>query len=196
MKSFRTLIVVLATATLLAAGCRKQETVATDTATTTVAADTSATTATTATTTSTVPPADYQFAVNASNANFAEIQFGTLAAQKAVRPDVKSFGQRMVTDHTAIGNNYAPIANAQGLPIPTTLTPQNQETYDHLSKLSGAAFDDAYVKHMVTDHEAAVGLFDTEANTGQDPQLKAFAASTLPTIEAHLLLAQQLAGQK
>ena len=44
---------------------------------------------------------------------------------------------------------------------------------------------------MVTAHEAAVVAFRQEAQTGQDPDVKAFASKTLPTLEDHLKLAQE-----
>jgi len=45
---------------------------------------------------------------------------------------------------------------------------------------------------MVKDHEEAVSLFDEEAKTGKDPELKAFAAKTLPTLKDHLKMAKAL----
>jgi putative membrane protein len=64
-----------------------------------------------------------------------------------------------------------------------------------LAKLQGAAFDRAYIQHMVNDHEEDVKLFRTEAKHGKDPDLKRFAAHTLPTLEAHLNMVRNLAEQ-
>jgi putative membrane protein len=47
---------------------------------------------------------------------------------------------------------------------------------------------------MVTDHNDAVSIFETESTSGQDPQLKDFATTTLPIIKEHLALAKQLAA--
>jgi putative membrane protein len=49
---------------------------------------------------------------------------------------------------------------------------------------------------MVEDHEKAVKLFSKEAQQGQDADLKAFAAKTLPTLQEHLSRAVQLAQQQ
>lgn len=174
--------------TFIAIACSKDDTTtavdtgttATDTATTTAATDTSG---------------DLTFATDASNANLAEIQMGQLAVSKATNPDVQAYGQMMVTDHTAIGKTYSFIAKAQGLPMPTQLNPQFQQEYDDLAKLSGAAFNQAYVAHAVHDHEGAVQLFTTEADGGQDPRLKAFAMTWLPVIQEHLNAAKELQGK-
>jgi putative membrane protein len=56
--------------------------------------------------------------------------------------------------------------------------------------LSGAAFDRAYMNAMLSDHRDDVSEFKREASAGQDPDIKAFASKALPTLEAHLQLAQ------
>ena len=77
--------------------------------------------------------------------------------------------------------------------MPTALDHKHQEEADRLAKLQGAAFDRAYLQHMVKDHEDDVQLFSTQAKQGQDPELKAFAAKTLPTLEEHLSIVRNLA---
>jgi putative membrane protein len=54
------------------------------------------------------------------------------------------------------------------------------------------AFDRAYIQHMMKDHETDVRRFRTEAQQGQDPELKRWAANTLPTLEAHLSMARNV----
>jgi putative membrane protein len=63
---------------------------------------------------------------------------------------------------------------------------------EYLQKLSGAEFDREFMKMMVRDHEHVIAAFDKEATSGQDPQLKAFAAKTLPTLHSHLQMAKQV----
>ena len=65
---------------------------------------------------------------------------------------------------------------------------------DRLSKLSGAAFDRAYMKAMVDDHVKDVSEFKKEAKSGTDPEVKAWAAKTLPTLEEHLKMAREANG--
>jgi putative membrane protein len=61
-----------------------------------------------------------------------------------------------------------------------------------LSKLSGPAFDKAYMKDAVKDHEKDVNEFKDEAQYGSDPNVKQFAANTLPTLQEHLAAAKDL----
>jgi len=58
-------------------------------------------------------------------------------------------------------------------------------------KLQGAAFDRAYMDAMVKDHETDVREFQTESKSGSDPEIKAWAAKTLPTLEEHLRVARE-----
>lgn len=63
-----------------------------------------------------------------------------------------------------------------------------------LERLKGAEFDRAYMQHMVQAHREAVQLFDRGSRDATDPQVKAFASSTLPTLRGHLESAQSLAA--
>jgi predicted outer membrane protein len=62
-------------------------------------------------------------------------------------------------------------------------------------KLSGAAFDRAYMRDMVQDHTQDVGEFDRESNNGKDPQVKDWAGQKLPTLREHLTMAKDINGK-
>jgi len=160
------------------------------TSTETASADTAATASAA---TSTVPANDLSFATTASMANLYEIEASKLAGTKATGAAYKEFAQTMVTQHTEIGDSYKPIAEKQGLPMPTALDGDFKAQYDQLvAAAAGNAFDALYRSQMVSSHTAAVGLFQTEADSGQDPELKAFAAKWLPTVQHHLEMANAL----
>ena len=74
--------------------------------------------------------------------------------------------------------------------MPTTTTSSQERESDHLAKLSGPEFDKAYMEHMVKDHKKDVKEFQKAANDAQDPDVKAFAANTLPTLQEHLQMAK------
>jgi putative membrane protein len=139
--------------------------------------------------------ADEDFAMNAAKGGQMEVALGRLAASKGSNAAVRSFGRRMVTDHTKAGAKLQAIAGKKGLSLPTEMDAEQKAELDRLSQLSGAAFDRAYMELMVSDHEKDVSEFETEANSGADPQLKTFAATTLPTLKIHLKLAKQTAAK-
>jgi putative membrane protein len=123
----------------------------------------------------------------------AEVQLGKLAIEHAASPDVKQFGQRMVEDHDKANRELMAVVEPKGIAVPTALDRQHRQAADRLAKLHGPAFDRAYMQAMVKDHETDVKLFRTEAQQGQDPELKRWAANTLPTLEEHLTMARNLA---
>ena len=135
--------------------------------------------------------ADHKFATDAAEGGMAEVQLGQLAVSKASNPDVKNFGQRMIDDHGKANDQLKSTASGMGLTLPTSIGAKNQATYDRLNKLSGAAFDKAYMQDMVRDHEADVKEFEHESQSGSDAALKSFASQTLPTLQEHLRMAKE-----
>ena len=135
---------------------------------------------------------DQAFVKKAAMGGLAEVQLGKMAVERAASPDVKQFGQRMVDDHGKANQELMTLVEQKGISAPTALDKKHQKEADRLAKLQGAAFDRAYMQHMVKDHEEDAKLFRTEAKKGKDPQLKSFAATTLPTIEDHLNTARNL----
>jgi putative membrane protein len=136
--------------------------------------------------------ADETFVTNVAKGGTAEVQLGKLATEKASRDEVKKFGQRMVDDHTKAGDELKMIAQNKNITLPADIGPKEKALRDRLLKLSGEAFDRAYMQAMVEDHRNVAREFKTEANSGKDSEVKAWAARTLPTIEEHLRLAQDI----
>jgi len=135
---------------------------------------------------------DASFAKIADEGGLAEVKLGQLAEDKGSSQAVKDFGKRMVTDHTQADGQLKTAASTDKITLPTQVTAREEATYDRLSKLSGAAFDRAYARDMVRDHEADIAMFQREAKYGKDTSIKSFASQTLPTLQDHLKEAQQM----
>jgi putative membrane protein len=82
------------------------------------------------------------------------------------------------------------LAGRKNITLPTSPDAKDQATNDRLSKLTGAAFDRAYMRDMVADHKKDVADFQKEAMTGADPDVKTWASNILPTLQGHLQMAQ------
>jgi putative membrane protein len=124
-----------------------------------------------------------------------EVQLGNLAAQKATNPDVKQFGERMVTDHGQLGQKLQQLASNLNLPAEMQLSPEQQNMVSRLQNLSGKAFDREYIKAMITDHTKDISEFQRIANQATNPDIKQFASEALPTLQDHLKLAREIAGK-
>jgi putative membrane protein len=140
--------------------------------------------------------ADQTFVTKAVGDGLAEVQLGKLAVERAASPDVKPFGQRMVDDHGTANRELLALVEPKGITVPTAPDHTHQQAAARLAKLHGAAFDRAYIRQMVQDHEADVKRFRTQAKRGRDPELKRFAAHTLSTLETHLTMARTLAKRQ
>ena len=130
--------------------------------------------------------AEKTFVTKAAKGNFAEVELGKLASQKSHNPDVKAFGEQMVTDHSKANDNLKPIADSNGVQMPTKLTGEPKALYDKLSTLSGAAFDKTYIHAMVEGHQQTAKDYEMESGKVKDSQLKSYVDQTLPVVQQHL----------
>jgi putative membrane protein len=135
---------------------------------------------------------DTQFAKKAAQGGMAEVKLGQLAQEKGTSDSVKKFGQRMVADHTKAGDELKRAVAQENITLPDDISAKDKATYDSLSKLSGAAFDRAYARDMVKDHEEDIADFNKEANGGKNAAIKDFATQTLPTLQDHLKEAKEM----
>jgi putative membrane protein len=135
---------------------------------------------------------DEQFAKKAAQGGMAEVKLGQLAQEKGANEAVKKFGQRMVQDHSKAYDELKQAAAKENITVPADLDRKDQAAYDAFSKLSGAAFDKAYARDMVKDHQENIAEFKREANSGQKDAIKNFAAETLPTLQEHLKEAREM----
>jgi putative membrane protein len=134
----------------------------------------------------------YSFATIAGQANMAEVEMANTALAKSQNADVKQFAQMMVDDHTKANDELKTLAIQKHYDFPVALSSTQQAMADHLSGLAASAFDKEFVNIMISDHEKAISLFNSEAKSGKDPEMKAWATATLPTLKAHLQAAEAL----
>src|SRR4051812_15894337 len=137
---------------------------------------------------------EQHFIMEAANGGLAEVELGRLATEKASKDEVKKFGQRMVDDHGKANDELKTLAQNKKVALPTDLDPKDKALHDKLAKLSGPAFDRAYMQAMLADHQKDVSEFRTESKSGTDADVKAWAAKTLPTLEDHLKMARDTQG--
>jgi putative membrane protein len=134
---------------------------------------------------------DSAFVKEAAAGGMAEVDMGKLAQEKASNDQVKQFGSRMVQDHSKANDELKQVAGVKGVQLPAGPHAKAQAEMKKMQSLSGSAFDKHYMDHMVADHKKDIAAFEKEAKSGKDPEVKAFAAKTLPTLKEHLQLAQQ-----
>ena len=135
---------------------------------------------------------DQAFVVQTAKNGMAEVELGKLASEKASNAKVKAFGQRMVTDHGKAGDELKSLAATKQITLSTMVDAEHKAVHDRLAKLSGAEFDRAYVREMVTGHRKGVDSFTMESTSGKDNEVKAWATKTLPTVREHLRMIEEM----
>jgi putative membrane protein len=136
---------------------------------------------------------DKMFVKKALQGGMAEVQLGQLTLQKSNNDQVKQFAQRMIDDHTKLGEQMKPVAQQLGVSEPDGISKKDKKTIAQLQGLSGPAYDQAYIKDMVKDHKQDLSEFQTEASSGHDQTVKDAANQGSKVIAQHLEMIQQIA---
>lgn len=139
------------------------------------------------------PIAEREFITKAGQDGKAEVSLATLAEKKAENERVKQFAARMIRDHTSANNELSAIAQKKNVEI-GDIPAEKKAMADKLGAMDAKGFEQAYMSHMVEDHEKAVELF-TRGSNSTDADVKAFASKTLPTLKEHLAEAQRVAKE-
>jgi putative membrane protein len=138
-----------------------------------------------------VSPSTQDFVTEATMGGMFEVESSKLAVQKADGP-VKQFASQMVADHTKASGELAAQAKSEKFSVPTTLDDSDQGKIDKLRGLAGADFSKQYMDYQVSAHKDAVSLFQRYGKGGDNSKLKAWAVTTLPTLQHHLDMAEEL----
>lgn len=136
---------------------------------------------------------DGKFLKAALERGLGEVQLGQLALEKGNSESVRQFGSQMVDDHTKMDAELQQIAQRLGMSVSARMTRKDRKALVKLSKLSGPAFDHAYISSMVQNHTDHLRLFQVEAASGQDALAKDQAVRGSKTINDQLQVAQQMA---
>lgn len=126
-------------------------------------------------------------------ANMAEVEGGKLAQSKSQSSEVKAFAQQMIDDHTANLNEVKALAQARGVTLPTEPDAKHKAMAAKLEKMSGDAFDKAYMKQAgVQDHKTVHAKLVAASKKAKDPEVKALVDKTEPVVAQHLKSAEQM----
>jgi putative membrane protein len=137
---------------------------------------------------------DASFMKSAAEGGISEVELGQLAQQKASNPVVKEFGAMMARDHTVANDKLKALAASEQVSLSDSPSVMQKASKAKLNMLSADSFDKSYVKGMIDDHEDDIKEFQKEISNGKDPQAKAFASATLPTLKMHFQRIQSIAA--
>lgn len=134
---------------------------------------------------------DYKFVTTAVQDNQAEIALGQLASKNASDPSVREFGTRMVQDHGKANQELLQLISQKGATVPDN-SKEADRAVKRLQDYTGGEFDRTYIKRMVADHKDDIRAFQKQAQRGDDADIKTWVSKTLPVLQEHLQMAQQI----
>ena len=124
--------------------------------------------------------------------NVNEIAAGKVGAEKAQSPDVKRFAQKMVDDHGKMAQELKSLGQSKGVPIAESTGMTDMAKIKLLERKSGAEFDQAFMDHMVKEHELTLKDVEGTSAKAKDAEFKAALQKALPHIKQHLAEAKRL----
>lgn len=140
--------------------------------------------------------ADSTFVMKAAVGGMVEVAGGNTAQANAANARVKAYGAMMVADHGKANAELMTLASSKGITLPAALPADKQKHIDEMGKMKGKAFDSHYATMMISDHKKVIADFEKEASSGTDPDVKAWAAKTLPVLKTHLDSIQSISKMK
>jgi putative membrane protein len=145
-----------------------------------------------------VSPSTQDFVTEAARGDMLEIETGKLAQQQASDPMIKQFANQLITDHQKTTDELKALVQSGKVKVnlPTALDKSHQSKLDKLRGLSGANFDKEFDDMQRSAHKDAASLFERYGKGGENNDLKAFALKTLPTLQHHLKMAEDLQSNK
>lgn len=140
-----------------------------------------------------ITPSTQDFVTEAAQSDMFEIQ-SSEAALNSTNAPIKAFAEKMVADHNKTTAELKAMVTAGSVKatVPTAMSSSQQGMLTKLHGLHGADFDKQYTSDQVSGHKDAVSLFQRYSSGGDNAKLKGWAASTLPTLQQHLDMAQNL----
>jgi len=139
-----------------------------------------------------VAPKTEDFIREAAISDMTEIETAKIAMQRGNAED-KTFAETMQRDHTKTSTELkglvpADMKNA----MPTALDDSSKKKVDSLRDAKNENVSKDYRSMQVSAHKDAVSLFERYAKGGDNAQLKDWAGKTLPALQHHLKMAQDL----
>ena len=139
--------------------------------------------------------ADSAYIRQAMAGNFTEVALGRLAESRAADSAVKEFARRMISEHNAMNQQWGTLARNNRMKTEVDFGPAGQDAIERLEDLSGAAFDQAYMREMIQAHQQDLAAYQRMSTSARSPDVRQLAQSGASTIRSHLALAQQVGSR-
>jgi putative membrane protein len=132
------------------------------------------------------------FMVKAAEAHLAEIGMARLAKLRSKNRGVKNYAGMVLKDHTEALDRLTKLMKEKNVAPPKMIEERTSVDMARAWKLSGPEFDREFANMMVADHKTTLELFRKTSLEAHDPEVQDYVDAVIPTLDAHLIKAQEL----
>ncbi len=137
---------------------------------------------------------DCEFVMEARKGGLTEVELGKLGIAHAEDERVRDLAKHLMHEHHRANRQLVALAKNKNLEIPTEIDAERQALIDRLGDLGRDDFEREYMKAVLKDHLRSISIFQQESQTGEDRELRDFAAFQLPILQAHFRMAKSITG--
>lgn len=137
---------------------------------------------------------DSEFLTKAASGGMLEVEMGKQVLARAVTPQAREFAQKMIDDHTKGNAELMALATKKNITLPTELGDDHAKVLKDVTEEKGVKMDQEYMKEMLEDHQEDVKEYTDASIKAADPDIKAFAAKTIPMLKMHLDMVTKMKG--
>lgn len=132
---------------------------------------------------------DTLFVQGAFQEGLKEIELGRIGIQRAQNLDLRLLAQRIFDDYFRANEQLIYIARENEIAVPSRVRSSDLE---RLRALTGLEFDQMFIRHLLKDQRADIKRYEVAARNARRPEVREFAATTLPVLQEHLRIAQNI----
>lgn len=146
-----------------------------------------------------LPPltdSDSTFAGNVSALNSFEITISKMATTHAKRRKVQELAEKLLKEHTANQKTLSALTLKHGLALHDEMSSDEQQIAEHLETENGSKFERDYLDLQAQASSDALAMFQNEAESASDPDLKAYASATADNLQTQLTDTMKLGANK
>lgn len=134
---------------------------------------------------------DREFLRRALGVNELELQLGRLAAERANTSQLKAAAEKMVQNHTKLGQQLSELAQRAGVSGNAEMSSDERKTFDRVKSQSGSSFDSTFEQTVDAGHVTELAMYRDEVGRAANPRLGAFVEQRVAALQQAVAAAEQ-----
>jgi len=131
----------------------------------------------------------------AALAHLADLDMARVARMHSKNGAVTSYAGMILKEHQESLQELTKLMREKNIAQPDTFDGETKQDIDRMASLSGAEFDREFITDQVKNQREALGLYESEAQAGQNPRLRSVARESLPLLRRDLQRTEELAAR-